>query len=583
MTETQDPHPRYCIEQAASRQDHIWSSQGSQWSSDIPCRSTEDWVRNHIITTWTDIGEAHNQRNFSKSSYPWSTVFAENFSCDISHTDKRRFTLDEYLASRSSLYGQNLDLKAELLSLATQVDATRGSARVFAEQKISGWEGDLAKVFLVVGTMTKAMGQDQWLKNRIAKYQLRIVETSKRSSKPSQKQHMMANQETVSSLLSNIDNIDKSSFDNDASRLEALRKAQALVQRLEKPWESTVRIVWTQNVIMSSIRIAQDLDLFAHLSETPQTHIQLAQKVDCEDALLLRLLRQLAVGGVIEQQNDEDAWVETDWSRALADPDGLINGISYFYDIATHGLTAPPEYLRRTNYRNPVDNARPPNRDWMGSSFWEYFEQRPTVQTSFYKWLGALIPAVPWPSYYPLEMVMEGADHSRPLAVDVGGGIGNEMKALAAASPEASKYQIIVQDLPSVIKRTKTNIEPPIQAVVHDFFQPQPQDLYGARFFFMCSVMHDWPDVECRKILRHIRDAMKPGYSKLLIRENVLPARAVDSGALGGCLDLVMMTSFASKERTEAQWRSLFESVGLRWVRFFPSADGISGVIEVEV
>ncbi|KAF2167590.1 hypothetical protein M409DRAFT_22393 [Zasmidium cellare ATCC 36951] len=157
----------------------------------------------------------------------------------------------------------------------------------------------------------------------------------------------MANKDMTSDLLANIDNIDKSSFADDDSRLDALRKAEALVRRLEKPWESTVRVVWTQNVIMSAIRIAADLSLLQRLSKMPQTHAQLAEKVNCEAALLLRILRQLTVGGVIEQLGDEDAWIETEWARALADPDGLINGINFFYDIEIHGLAVLPGYLRQ--------------------------------------------------------------------------------------------------------------------------------------------------------------------------------------------------------------------------------------------
>lgn len=205
----------------------------------------------------------------------------------------------------------------------------------------------------------------------------------------------MASQENVSAVLSHMDSIDKSSFGDDASRLVALQKAEALVQRLEKPWEGTVRVVWTQNVVMRAIRIASDLKLFEHLSEIPQTHGGLARQVDCQDILLLRILRQLAVGGVIEQVGEEDAWIETDWSGALADPDGLINGIQFFYDIEIHGLTALPEHLRRTGYRNPIDNTHPPDYDWMHMDFWEYMQQHPDVHSSFHKWLGGLIPAVP--------------------------------------------------------------------------------------------------------------------------------------------------------------------------------------------
>lgn len=55
---------------------------------------------------------------------------------------------------------------------------------------------------------------------------------------------------------------------------------------------------------------------------------------------------------------------------------------------------------------------------------------------------------------------------------------------------------------------------------------------------------------------------MEPGYSKLLINENVIP----DTGAhwQATALDLVMMADFASQERTERQWHRLIEGAGLK-------------------
>lgn len=84
----------------------------------------------------------------------------------------------------------------------------------------------------------------------------------------------------------------------------------------------------------------------------------------------------------------------------------------------------------------------------------------------------------------------------------------------------------------------------------------------GARAYYMHSVLHDWQDERCQQILQNLRDAMEPGYSKILINENVVP----DAGAAWQItsLDWTMMATLASKERTETQWRQLVESVGLR-------------------
>lgn len=46
----------------------------------------------------------------------------------------------------------------------------------------------------------------------------------------------------------------------------------------------------------------------------------------------------------------------------------------------------------------------------------------------------------------------------------------------------------------------------------------------------MHSVLHDWPDEQCRKILENLAPAMKRGFSKLLINEIVIS----DTGGILG-------------------------------------------------
>ena len=102
--------------------------------------------------------------------------------------------------------------------------------------------------------------------------------------------------------------------------------------------------------------------------------------------------------------------------------------------------------------------------------------------------------------------------------------------------------------------------------------------LTGARVYFMHSVLHDWPDADCRRILQHIAAAMKVGYSKLLINENVIP----DMGASWQVtsLDWIMMGLAASRERTEAQWRELLQSAGLTVVGIWTKEAHVESLIE---
>jgi demethylsterigmatocystin 6-O-methyltransferase len=82
----------------------------------------------------------------------------------------------------------------------------------------------------------------------------------------------------------------------------------------------------------------------------------------------------------------------------------------------------------------------------------------------------------------------------------------------------------------------------------------------------MRGVLHDFSDAQCQDILRHICFAMDVD-STVLIDETILPDRSVHWLATG--LDLLMMASHGSQERTRGHWVNLIESAGLRLENVF--------------
>ena len=96
----------------------------------------------------------------------------------------------------------------------------------------------------------------------------------------------------------------------------------------------------------------------------------------------------------------------------------------------------------------------------------------------------------------------------------------------------------------------------------------------------MHFVMHDWPDDKCRDILRQIMPAMRPGYSKILLNEIVLPDRNCPPEF--SAHDINMMSILAGMERSQAHWVELLESVGLEVIniRTSPFEGDSEGVVE---
>ena len=93
----------------------------------------------------------------------------------------------------------------------------------------------------------------------------------------------------------------------------------------------------------------------------------------------------------------------------------------------------------------------------------------------------------------------------------------------------------------------------------------------------MKFILHDWNDELCLKLLRNVTAGMKTGYSTLVIEDFILPIQG--ASLLAVMWDMQMMALLSAMERTERQWRNLFEQAGLEIEGFYqPPGDG-TGII----
>lgn len=105
--------------------------------------------------------------------------------------------------------------------------------------------------------------------------------------------------------------------------------------------------------------------------------------------------------------------------------------------------------------------------------------------------------------------------------------------------------------------------------------------LLGARAYYMHGVLHDWSDEPARKILEMQKDALKPGYSTLLIHDHVVAEERAHPHATA--YDLTMMVKVAGEERSEAHWRELLKSSGYKVIKIWRSPLAAQSLIEAEL
>lgn len=233
---------------------------------------------------------------------------------------------------------------------------------------------------------------------------------------------------------------------------------------------------------------------------------------------------------------------------------------------STHFLTVLsrlPEYFHANGWKNPDDGLNGPFQFALGtdSHYFDFLSTHPYYQQAFntVMTLSFRRRGKDWFEFFPAEERLRVSSSTDPLIVDVGGGLGEDLKKFKDRF-SALPGKLILQDLPAVIEGAK-DLPVGIEAQSHDFFQKQP--VRNAKAYFMRTVLHDWPDRQAVQILGKLRDAMNSD-SILLISETILP----ESGVLLPSVlsDMQMMGSFASLERTQEQWQTLLETAGFELV-----------------
>jgi O-methyltransferase domain len=100
----------------------------------------------------------------------------------------------------------------------------------------------------------------------------------------------------------------------------------------------------------------------------------------------------------------------------------------------------------------------------------------------------------------------------------------------------------------------------------------------GADAYLLRHILHNWDDGRAMAILRNVRSVMKPG-ARLLVVERVIPTG--NEPMFSKLIDLTMLVVHGGQERTEEEFRCLFEATGFTLTRVVPTSSDVS-VIEGE-
>src|SRR5262245_7467627 len=298
------------------------------------------------------------------------------------------------------------------------------------------------------------------------------------------------------------------------------------------------------------VHVAAALGLADLLAAGARTAEELAKPTGTQAASLYRLMRTLANLGILSERAD----------RRFA-------------------LTPLGEALKTGAPGSARASILTIASDWWVRGFGELLYSVQTGKPGFEKTLG--MPVFDWLAKNPREAslfseTMIGFHGEEPAAIaaaydfsglktlaDVGGASGHLLATVLGKNP---RLRGILFDLPHVVRDAPALLEARgvasrVKIEAGSFFDRVPE---GADAYLLSHIIHDWNEEQCLTILGHCRRVMRPS-SRVLIIEMVLPAG--NAPHPGKMLDMMMLVGPGGQERTEPEYRTLLNKVGLRLIR----------------
>jgi hypothetical protein len=313
--------------------------------------------------------------------------------------------------------------------------------------------------------------------------------------------------------------------------------------------------------ISQALYVAAKLGLADLLQDGPRTAADLAIATQTQPRPLYRLMRALASVGVFAE-DDRQGFSLTPLAQCLRSD---VPGSQRSMAITTGELFYPAwgELL------SSVQTGRTAFEKVYGQPVFDYLSQNPAQARLFDETMVGVHGR-------ETAALVDAFDFSGvKVLADIGGGNGSVITAILHKYPEMKG---ILFDLPGVVERARANIEMAglvdrCQVIGGNFFESVPP---GADAYLLRHIIHDWDDERATTLLRNVHRAMGAG-GELLVVESVIPPG--NEPSFGKLLDLAMLVIPGGKERTEDEYRMLYEAAGFRLTRIVPTKAEV-GVIE---
>src|ERR1700674_1617458 len=314
-----------------------------------------------------------------------------------------------------------------------------------------------------------------------------------------------------------------------------------------------------------ALYVAAKLGIPDLLKDEPKSSADLAHATGTHAPSLYRVLRALDSVGVFAE-DDRGRFGLTPLGATLRTD---VPGSLRYFAIEELGEN---HYSAWEKVLHSVETGAIAFNHVYGASKWQYMAEHPDEAKIFDAAMSSFSSVV-------AAAVVAAYDFSSSATVvDIGGGDGTLLTAILKGNPQ---LRGVLADLPHVAeggqRRFKTEgLADRSEIAAGSFFESAPAgDTYVLKW-----IIHDWDNQRSAAILKNCRSAMATNGRVLLVEAVIQPGTAT---SFSKYVDLNMLVMTGGRERTEAEYRALLDSAGLRLTRIVPTHTEMSVIEAVQV
>ncbi len=318
--------------------------------------------------------------------------------------------------------------------------------------------------------------------------------------------------------------------------------------------------------VSQSIYVAAKLGIADLLKEGSKSCDELAKSTGVNPRSVYRLMRALASVGVFAEKESGYFTLTPLAACIQSDVPGSMRAFAIRF--------GEEHYRAWGDVMHSMQSGASAFENLYGMQLFEYYAQNPEQGKIFDEAMTSLSATenVEITTRYDFSPIRK--------LVDVGGGHGSLLASILISNPT---MQGVLFDQPSVIEGAKDLIEAQqvserCSLVAGDCFEEVPQ---GGDAYILKYMIHLWDDERAIAILKNCHRAMVEN-GKLLLVEQVIPPG--NEPFLGKFADMQMLVMFPGGcERTETEYRSLFEAAGFHLTKIVSTRANVSVIEGIRV